>query len=75
MIWQVCKHNFLAGEEMLPLDQSQITQQAKFICFPYGKAFEKQTQTIKEHGDKQTTIKYQRIKHVKALESLRFSKK
>lgn len=57
---------------MLPPDRSQTIQQPNFICFIYGKALGKQAQAIKEHWDKQIEIKDQRIKHVEALESLRF---
>ena len=33
--------------EILPSDQSQITEQARFIHSPLEKAFEKQTKTVK----------------------------
>ena len=36
-------YEYLTGEEILPSDQQQITEQAKFIYSPLGKAFEKQT--------------------------------
>ena len=36
------KYEFLTGEEILPSDQIRIIEQAKFIYFPLGKAFEKQ---------------------------------
>ena len=35
-------YEYLTGEEILPSDQQQITEQAKFIYSPLGKAFEKQ---------------------------------
>ena len=35
-------YEYLTGEEILPSDQQQITEQAKFIYSPFGKAFEKQ---------------------------------
>ena len=38
---------------MLPLNQQQIIQQAKFNYSPLGKAFEKQTNTIEDQGNKQ----------------------
>ena len=38
------------GKEILPHDQSRITEQAKFTYSLLGKAFEKQTKTIKDQG-------------------------
>ena len=55
------KYEYLTGEEILPSNQQQIIQQAKFNYSPLGKAFEKQTKTIKDQGEKQ----------VVALESLK----
>ena len=48
------KYEYLTGEEILPSNQQQIIQQAKFTYSPLGKAFEKQTKTIKDQGEKQT---------------------
>ena len=48
------KYEYLTGEEILPSNQQQIIQQAKFTYSPLGKAFEKQTKTIKDQGVKQT---------------------
>ena len=42
----------LAGEEILPPDERRVKEQAKFIYSPSGKAFEKQTKTIEDRGDK-----------------------
>ena len=47
------KYEFLAGEEILPSNQQQIIQQAKFNYSPLGKALEKQVKTIKDQGEKQ----------------------
>ena len=55
------KYEYLTGEEILPSNQQQIIQQAKFTYSPLGKAFEKQTKTINDQGEKQ----------VVALESLK----
>ena len=44
---------YLTGEEILPSNQQQIIEQAKFTYSPLGKAFEKQTKTIKDQGEKQ----------------------
>ena len=37
----------------MPSNQQQIIEQAKFTYYPLGKAFEKQTKTIKDQGEKQ----------------------
>ena len=47
------KYEYLTGEEILPSNQKQITEQAKFTYFPLEKAFEKQIKTIDEQGEKQ----------------------
>ena len=44
-------YEYLTGREILPTDQSR-TEQAKFTCSPLGKAFEKQTKTINDQGEK-----------------------
>ena len=59
------KYEYLTGEEILPLNEQQIIQQAKFNYSPLGKALEKQRKTIKDQGEKQ----------VVALESLKDSDK
>ena len=48
------KHEYLTGEEILPSNQQQIIQQAKFTYSPLGKALEKQIKIIKDQGEKQT---------------------
>ena len=50
---KIDKYEYLTGEEILPSNQQQIIEQAKFTCSPLGKAFEKQTKTIKDQGEKQ----------------------
>ena len=47
------KYEYLTGEEILPSNQRQIIGQAKFTYSPLGKAFEKQTKTIKDQVKKQ----------------------
>ena len=59
------KYEYLTGEEILPSNQQQIIQQAKFNCSLLGKTLEKQVKTIKDQGEKQ----------VVALESLKDSDK
>ena len=44
---------YLTGEEILPSNQQQIIQQAKFNYSPLGKALEKQRKTIEDQGEKQ----------------------
>ena len=39
---KIHKYEYLTGEGILPSNQQQITEQAKFTYSPLGKAFEKQ---------------------------------
>ena len=50
---KIDKYEYLTGEEILPSNQQQIIEQAKFTYSPLGKAFEKQTKTIEDQGKKQ----------------------
>ena len=50
---KIDKYEYLTGEEILPSNQQHVIEQAKFTYSPLGKAFEKQTKTIKEQGEKQ----------------------
>ena len=47
------KYEYLTGEEMLPSNQKQMIEQAKFTYSPSGKAFKKQIKTIEDQGEKQ----------------------
>ena len=47
------KYEYLTGEEILPSNQQQIIQQAKFNYSPLGKVLEKEVKTIKDQGEKQ----------------------
>ena len=58
---EIDEYEYLTGEEILPSNQQQIIQEAKFNYSPLGQAFEKQTKTIEDQGKKQ----------VDALESLK----
>ena len=49
---KIDKCEYLTGEEILPSNQQQIIEQAKFTYFPLGKSFEKQTKTIKDQREK-----------------------
>ena len=50
---KIDKYEYLTGEEILPSNQQQIIQQAKFNYPPLGKALEKQIKTIEDQGEKQ----------------------
>ena len=50
---EIRKYEYLTGEDILPSNQQQIIEQAKFTYSPLGKAFDKQTKTIKDQGEKQ----------------------
>ena len=50
---KICKYEYLTGEDILPSNQQQIIEQAKFIYSPLGKAFEKQIKTIEDQGEEQ----------------------
>ena len=50
---KIHKHEYLTGEDILPSNQQQIIEQAKFTYSPLGKAFEKQIKTIEDQGQKQ----------------------
>ena len=45
---EIRKYEYLTGEDILPSNQQQIIEQAKFTYFPLGKAFEKQIKTIED---------------------------
>ena len=50
------EYEYLIGKEVLPSGPTQIIQQGRFTYSSLRKTFEKQTNTIKKHGDKQTKI-------------------
>ena len=50
---KIRKFEYLTGEDILPSNQQQITEQAKFTYSPLGKAFEKQIKIIEDQGQKQ----------------------
>ena len=55
---------YLTGEEILPSNQKQIIEQAKFTYSPLVKAFEKQIKKAEDQGRKQVET----IKDLKARE-------
>ena len=50
---EIRKYEYLTGEDILPSNQQQIIEQAKFTYSHLGKAFEKQIKTIEDQGKKQ----------------------
>ena len=50
---KIHKYEYLTGEDILPSNQQQIIEQAKFTYSPLRKAFEKQIKTIENQGNKQ----------------------
>ena len=47
---KIHKYEYLTGEDILPSNQQQMIEQAKFTYFPLGKAFKKQIKTIECQG-------------------------
>ena len=62
---KIDKFEYRADEKILPFNQSQMIEQAKFTYSLPGKAFEKQTKTNEAQEEKQA----------KSLDSLNFSNK
>ena len=62
----------VTSKEILPSNQRQTIEQAKFAYSPLVKAFEKQTKTIEDQGKKQTDalkdLKDNKEKQAKATE-------
>ena len=58
---KIDKYEYLTGKDILPPNQQQIIEQAKFTYCPLGKPFEEQIKTIESQGERQ----------VKALEDLK----
>ena len=54
---EIRKYEYLTGENILPSNQQQIIEQAKFTYSPLGKGFEQQIKTIKDQGEKQVKKK------------------
>ena len=49
---KIHKYEYLTGEDILPSNQQQIKEQARFTYSPLGKAFEKEIKTIEDQGKK-----------------------
>ena len=52
--WKIDKYEYLAGEEILPLDQRRMIE----CIFSNRKSYRKQTKAVEEHGKK----------HIKTIE-------
>ena len=50
---EIHRYEYLTGEDILPSNQQQIIEQARFTYFPLGKVFQKQIKTIEDQGQKQ----------------------
>ena len=50
---KIHKYEYLTGEDILPSNQQQIIEQARFTYSPLGKAFQKQVKLIVDQGEKQ----------------------
>ena len=50
---KIHKYEYHTGEDILPSNQQQMMEQARFTYSPLGKAFEKQIKTIEDQGKKQ----------------------
>ena len=68
---KIDKYEYLTGKEILPSNRQKIIEQAKFTYTLLGKAFEKQTKTIEDHGEKQVDA----LKDLKDLKDLKRNKK
>ena len=53
---KIHKYEYLTGEDILPSNQQQIIEQARFTYSPLGKAFEKQIKPIEDQGQKQVDV-------------------
>ena len=69
---KIDQYEYLTGEEILPFNQKQIIEQAKFTYSPLGKAFEKQTKTVEDQGEKQIKA-IQNKRPIKSIEKFTFS--
>ena len=50
---KIHKYEYPTGKDILPSNQQQVREQAKFTYSPLGKAFEKQIKIIEDQHQKQ----------------------
>ena len=62
---KIHKYEYFTGKDILPSNQQQTIEQAKFTYSPLGKAFQKQIKIIEDQGQK----------HVDALKDLKSKQK
>ena len=71
---KIDQHEYRTGEEVLPFNQRQIIEQAKFTYSLLGKAFEKQRKTIEYQGMKELealkALKPEEIQKLQSIEGL-----
>ena len=53
MSGKIDQYEYLTGEDILPSNQQQVIEQAKFTYSPLEKAFEKQIKKIEDQREKQ----------------------
>ena len=67
---EIDKYEYLTGEEILPANEQQIIEEAKFTSSPLGKAFQKQTKTIEDQGKNQVdALVSLKSKEIKPIET------
>ena len=67
------KYDYLIEEDILPFNQKQIIEQAKFTYSPLGKAFEKKAKTIEDQEKKQVDpLESLKPKELKAIKHDKF---
>ena len=68
---KIHKYEYLAGKDILPSNQQKITEGAKFIYSPIGKALEEQIKTIENQEEKQIKVIHDqgRVKTIKKYAS------
>ena len=72
---KIDKYKYIAGEEILPLDQSRIKKQARFTYSSLGEAFKKQIkQATEEQGKKRNGTEEKQEKPVKAIKEKEINK-
>ena len=54
---KIHNYEYLTGKDILPSNQQQTIEQARFNYSPLGKRFEKQIRTIEDQGKKQVDLK------------------
>ena len=73
---KIDKCEYLTGEEILPCNQRQILEQAKFTYSPPGKAFAKQIKIIEDQEKRQVkTLKTLNLEDQKKINWRNFSKR